>query len=235
MTGYHRVVLGAVAALWGLGLGGCASWQTETAKPCTEQQEQILRLQELLVEKDSEIARLQAHQQARVRELEETTVQAARAEVKLRRFVTETDVASRLAEVEVALGALQARAGGHGGPLQALAQQLLDKASRAFQQGEHSAAADLSAQSRQLIDMLLANEAVAKLEAAPEASFMVAIPLNIKVDTRLRDQPGTRATILEILSAATPVMALGFHGLWLQVQTPERNTGWVSSELVELP
>lgn len=215
-----------------LGLGGCATSRPETVTNCTEEQQEIGRLREQLAWKDAEISRLQTHREARVKELEQTTVQAARAEVKLRRVASEAEVASRLAEAEVAL---QARPDAPESPLQELARQLLDKALATFQRGEHSEAADLTAQARQLIDMQLTIEAAPDRQAAPESSFKVAIPLRIQVDARLRSQPGTGAGVLAILPAATPVTALGFHGLWLQVQTPNRTTGWVSSELVTLP
>lgn len=219
-------------SLGALGLGGCASCRTETVTNCTEEQQEIGRLREQLAWKDAEISRLQAHREARVKELEETTVQAARAEVKLRRVASEAEVASRLAEAEVAL---QARPDGPENPLQGLSRQLLDKALATFQRGEHSEAADLTAQARQLIDMQLANEAAPDRQDTSESSFKVAIPLRIQVDARLRSQPGTSADVLAILPAATPVTAIGFHGLWLQVQTPDRTTGWVSSKLVTLP
>jgi hypothetical protein len=135
--------------------------------------QEIGRLREQLAWKDAEISRLQAHREARVKELEETTVQAARAEVKLRRVASEAEVASQLAEAEVAL---QVRPDASASPLQGLARQLLDKALATFQRGEHSEAADLTAQARQLIDMQLANEATPDRKAAPESSFKVAIP-----------------------------------------------------------
>lgn len=222
-----------VLALWTLSLGGCASWQATGVDACAEQEDEIRRLRQSLAEMDAEIRRLRAHEQARGKELEETTVQAARAEVKLRRFTTEADAASRLAEVEVAMESLRSMPGVEGGPLQTLAQQLLDKAAAAFKQGEHGETMNLSAQARQLIDMQLANVAPAAASASSETVFKVAIPLGIRVDTHLRARPGVRATSLGILPAATQVMAIGYQGLWLQVQGPERNTGWVSSELVE--
>ncbi|MCA1804669.1 MAG: SH3 domain-containing protein [Xanthomonadaceae bacterium] len=222
-------------SLSALGLSGCASWRAETVTTCTEEQQEIGRLREQLAWKDAEISRLQTHLDARVKEREETTVQAARAEVKLRRFASEAEVASRLAEAEVALQALQARPDAPESPLQGLARQLLDKALAAFQRGEHSEAADFTAQTRQLIDMQLANEAAPDRQAAPKSSFKVAIPLRIQVDARLRSQPGAGADVLAILPAATLVTAVGFHGLWLQVQAPNRATGWVSSKLVMLP
>ena len=235
MTGSHRAAYWAAVTLWWLNLSGCASMPSAPPGPCTDLQQEISTLQQQLAAKDAEITRLQAQQQAREREREETTVQAARAEVKLRRFATEADAASRLAEVEVALETLQARPGAGDRPLQALIRPLADMAEDSFKQGEFNAAVERSTQARQLIDMLLANDAASDQGAAPESAFKVAVPLRIKVDTRLRSQPDTRAAVLGVLPATTPVTALGYHGLWLQVQTPDGDTGWISSELVELP
>lgn len=221
--------------LLGLGLSGCASRPVSPPNDCTKQTREIARLQQSLAEKDSEIRRLHTHQEARIRELEETNAQAARAEVKLRRFSTEADAASRLAEAEVALQTLRSKPQAGDSPVQALAHQLLDKASAYFRQGEYGEAVNLAVQARQLVDMLLARHALAGGDASPAAAFRVAIPLRIKTDTRLRAQPGTHADTIEVLPPATPVVALGRYGLWLQIQAPERNTGWVSSELVELP
>ena len=129
MSRCYHAAWWTVLTLWGLTMTGCAVMQPEVAVStpcaCEEQQQEISRLQQMLAEKEAEINRLQAHQQDQKKELEETTSEAARAEIKLRRFATEADVASRLAEVEVAMEVLQSKLGAeHQVPLQVLAQQL---------------------------------------------------------------------------------------------------------------
>lgn len=201
-----------------------------------EQQKMILYLLRVLAEKEAEISNLRVHQQSQVKELKETTSQAARAEVKLRRFATEADVASYLAEVEVAMVVLQSTLGTERKrSLQVLAQRLLDTASTSFKQGEYSIAADHVAQAEQFIDMLKDDNSVAATQTAPEVPFKVIIPLKIKVDSHLRRQPHNSAAVLGVLQKATPVIAQAYHGQWLQVQTEEGETGWVLAELFEAP
>ena len=228
-------------------MAGCAVQQPVVlSPPCEEQQHEIIRLQKILSDKELmisnlrdlqqnkelEISNLRAHQQDQVKELQETTSQVARAEVKLRRFATEADVASRLAEVELAMEVLQSTLDTDS-PLQVLAQRLLDKASISFKHGEYSAAADHAAQAEQLIDVLIDDQAVAGLREASETPFKIAIPLQTKFNSQLRHKPQNRATVLGELQKTTPVVARSYQEQWLQVQTEDGNTGWISSEFVE--
>jgi hypothetical protein len=224
-------------------MAGCAIRQPEPEpepepvplpESCKEQQRLIIRMQQVLAEKEAEISSLRAHQQNQKKELKEITSQAVRAEVKLRRIATETDVASHLAEVEMAMEALQSTLGTESEvPLQMLAQQLLDAASDSFNQGEYSVAADLTVQAEQLIDMLMDNHSVSDIRAAPEAPFKIAIPLRIKVDSHLRRQPHTSAAVLGVLQKSTLVVARAYQGQWLRVQCEDGKSGWVLGELLE--
>ncbi len=232
----RHVVQWAIFTLWGITITGCTIWQPGPLPPTPyeEQQSEIIRLQQLLADKELEISRLRAHQQDRVKELKETTSEAARAEVKLRRFATEADVASRLAEVEVSMEVLQSTLGTERKiPLQGLAQQLLDTASASFKQNEYSLAADLAAQAEQLIDMLMDDHSLSGLREAPESLFKVAIPLKLKIDSNMRRKPHTSAGVLDVLQKKTPVVARAYQGQWLRVQTADGNTGWVLGKLLE--
>ncbi len=236
-----RLRCGATAAcltvlLWGLIMAGCSATRPEIDAPSAVQQlqMQITRLEQRLAEKEREINRLRAQQQGRAKELQQSASEAAQAEVKLRRFATEADVVSRLAEVEVALETLQSRLGkDRQAPLQSTAQGLLDAASSAFDRGELSEAAELAAQARQLIDMLSENLAAANLQSAPEVPFKITIPLRTKTDTRLRRQPDPNAAVLDVLQRTTPVIVRAYRGPWLQVQTEAGDSGWVLGELLE--
>lgn len=228
---------------------GCAVQQPEMLTIANEEQQyEIIRLQKLLETKEQEISRLKNHQKNQgleinslranqkhqVQELKDSTNQVARAEVKLRRFATETDVASRLAEVEVAMEVLQSSLDADNKlPLQPLAQNFLDKASACFKRSEYSAAADHAAQAEQLINMLMDDQAVAGLQVVSETSFKVAIPLMIKVDSQLRREPHSKAAVLNKLQKATQITARSYQGQWLGVQTEDGNTGWVSADIVE--
>ena len=53
---------------------------------------------------------------------------------------------------------------------------------------------------------------------------------------RLRDQPGSGTNVLDYLDPLTPLAVVGrtFDGQWLQVQTPQALTGWISILFVDL-
>ncbi len=201
-----------------------------------EQREMIMHLLQVLSEKEAEINKLRARQQSQAQELKETTSEMARAEIKLRRFATEADVASHLAEVEVAMEALRSTLGPeHKVSLQLLAQRLLGAASTSFEQAEYSIAANLAAQAEQFIDMLMDNHTMSAPQVVPEIPFKVAIPLIIKVDSHLRRQPHNHGDVLDVLQKATPVVARAYRGQWLHVQTEAGDSGWIMAELLEAP
>ncbi len=243
---YRRTLRWLILVLCGLVTAGCATPQAPSLATLPpplapaplpmsfeEQQQMIMHLLHVLADKESEISYLRAHQQSQIMELKETTNQAARAEVKLRRFATEADVASRLAEVEVAMERLQSTLGTeHKASLQALAQKLLDTASASFKQDEYSIAADHVEQAGEFIDMLIDNHSVSTTKTASKVLFKVIIPLKIKVDSHLRRQPYSSADALAVLQKSTPVIALAYHGQWLHVQTETGKTGWVLAELL---
>lgn len=215
---------------------GCALRQPvdrpDAGAVCREHRDEIARLQRELADSRAEVERLRARQKDQVKELEETVSEAARAEVKLRRFATEADVASRLAEVEVAMGELRAR--GRDFPLQHTAQGLLDAATAAFGGGELNTAAERAAQSEQLIDMLIRHDSDAGAKPAAEVAFTIAIPLRTNTDASLRRDPRRSGALIEVLPRATPVTVLGYHGLWMRVDAGDGRSGWVSGELLEV-
>jgi len=240
-----------ILPLWGLTIAGCAIQQAPPAiqppappvpssepLPMTfeEQQRMIMHLLQVLAEKEAEISDLRTHQQDQVKELKESTSEAARAEDKLRRFANQAEVASHLAEVEIAMESLRATLGAERkASLQGLAQRLLDDASNAFKQGDYSTAANLVAQAEQFIEMLMDNHSMSDARALSEIPFKVSIPLKIKVDSHLRRQPNSSAVALEVLEKTTSVVARSYHGPWLHVQTEVGQSGWVLAELLEAP
>lgn len=234
-TKSSHVIRWTLLVLWGLTIYGCAFQQpVNLVIPNEEQQNEIIRLNKLLADKDLEISGLRANQQHQVKELKETTNQIARAEVKLRRVATEADVASRLAEVEVAMKVLQSNLNtGHEMPLQSLAQSLLDKASDYFKRNEYSASADHAAHAEQLIGLLMDEKANVSSRVASETIFKTAIPLKIKADSQLRSKPHSKTTVLGKLQKATQIIARSYQGQWLNVQTEDGSAGWVSADFVE--
>ncbi len=227
----------ATMALAGAALTGCA---TMPADSCAPQQREIVRLQQALAARETEIKQLnaqknqlKAQKKGQTEELAETTTEAARVEVKLRRFASEAEVASRLAEIEVAMESLRTTAAADAtAPMRATAQHLLNRATSAFNREELSKAVELAAQTEQLIDMLKDNRSFAANGAAPEVPFKLGVPLATATDARLRREPHMDAPIIEVLPQTTPVLALAYRGAWLRIHTEDEGSGWILGKLL---
>jgi predicted GNAT family N-acyltransferase len=226
--------------LLGLNMMGCALRNPKpvTATPpesCRVQQSEIERLQQLLAEKEALILSQQAHQQDQARELQATTNQAARAQVKLSRLATQPDTASTLAEVEVAMETLKsATTTAPQQAIQAQAQRLLDAANDAYAKSDFATAVDRATQSREMIDMVKGHSTDhASSTHQVTVTFQVPLPLRTRIDCNLRQLPRGNAAILSVLKKDSAFMALAYRGDWLRIQTEDGQTGWVSSTLVE--
>ncbi|MBI5461749.1 MAG: SH3 domain-containing protein [Gammaproteobacteria bacterium] len=223
-------------------LSGCALLQPPAPPPaavdCTRQDREIVQLQQVLTEKDTEIQRLRAQQNVQAKELKQTTGEVARAEVKLRRLATQADAASQLAEVEVALQGVQS--GAH--PRRALAQLaqaqlILDAGAASFAQGDYGAAVELAAQSQEIVDMVASGHRRSTPDArdAVEVPFQVPVALRTRVDSHLRAHPGRTASALGVLRQGTALQAHAYRGEWLRVRTEDGRAGWVFGTLLEPP
>lgn len=222
-------------------LSGCALLHPPAPPPapvtCDQQDREIVRLQQTLAEKDTEIQRLHAQQHVQAKELKETTGEVARAEVKLRRLATQADAASQLAEVEVALQGMRAEAQPRRATAQlAQAQHILDAGAASFAQGDYGAAVELAAQSQEIIDMVAGRRKPAPaMRNAVEVPFQVAVALRARIDCNLRAHPGRTAAILGVLRQGTPLQAHAYRGEWLRVRAEDGRAGWVFGPLLETP
>ena len=238
-------VLRAVAtlALPAWMLAGCALLQPPAPTPapfppppdCRAQEQEVARLRQAVAEKDSEVQRLRAQQNVQAQELEQTAVEAVRAEVKLRRLATEAGAASQLAEVEVALQQARNLGPGPATPQLQSAQHLLEAGGKAFAQGDFGAAVELAAQAQQLIDMVANRLRAPTAHTVKETQFQVPVALRTRVDSNLRAHPGRTATVLDLLKQGTAVQAHGYRGDWLRVRTVDGQDGWVFGRLLEAP
>lgn len=226
--------------LLGLNTMGCALRNpppVTAAAPesCLAQQSEIERLQQLLAEKEALIRSQQAHQQDQARELQATTSQATRAQIKLRRMATQPDAASTLAEVEVAMETLKSsKTTAAQQALQSQAQRLLDAASAAYAKDDFATAVDRATQSREIIDMVKGQPAGNASSARRVAvTFQAPIPLRTRIDCNLRHLPRGNAAIRKVLKKNSTLMALAYQGNWLRIQTEDGDTGWVLNTLVE--
>ncbi len=196
------------------------------------QQQEIERLQKLLAEKDAYIRSQQVRQQDQAKTLQETSTQAAQAQVKLRRLATRPAAASTIAEAEMFMESLKSSPVTSAEQLlQNQAQRLLEAATTAYAEEDYAAAVDFAAQAREFIDMVKNNRTRKTDQIA--ISLQTPIPLRAAVDSNLRQKPGLKSAVLGILKKDSTMTAEAYQGDWLQVQTPDGRSGWVMNTLVE--
>ena len=199
------------------------------------QQYEIGRLQNLLTEKEAQLRAQQVRQQEQAKMLQKTINRAAHAQVKLRRLATRPAAASTIAEVEVAMENLKSSPVAESERVvQAQAQRLVNAAVASYVEDNYVAAMDYAAHARGFIDMIRNNRKF-KLSDPRRVttSFEVPIPLRTTVNSNLRQKPGLRAAILDVLKKNSTLIAEAYQGDWLQVQTADGQSGWVLNMLVE--
>jgi predicted GNAT family N-acyltransferase len=240
MARVGRAARWTIVLLPGLNMMGCALLNpapVPAAPPesCMAQQSEIERLKQLLAEKEALISSQQAHQQEQAKELQASTSQATRAQIKLSRLATQPDAASTLAEVEVAMEALHsAKTTAPRQAMQIQAQRLLDAANAAYVKGDFATAVDRATQSREIIDMAMGHRS-GKTSSTQRLTitFQTPIPLRTRIDCNLRQLPRGNAAILRVLEKDSALMALAYRGGWLRIQAEDGRTGWVLNTLVE--
>lgn len=199
--------------------------------PCVEAKAEVQRLRRELAARDIEVRDLRALQREQARALEDTAKQATRARARLRARATQADAASAIAEVEVALAGAGADA---DRSLVALARQLLDAATAAYGRGDWGAAVESG--ERAVPILAIAREAGVR-QGAPRrrggiTAFEESVPLQVRVDSHLRQQPGNRGEIVGHLVAGTRVLGLGHWRGWMRVLSEDGRTGWVYRPLL---
>ncbi len=210
--------------------------EAEREKLLTEkvaQQQEIERLQKLLAEKDALIRNQQVRQQDQAKTLQETSSQAAHAQIKLRRLATRPAAASTIAEAEISMESLTSSSlSDTERILQTQAQPLLTAATASYAEDNYVAAMDHAAQAREFVDMIKSGR-VRKAADQIAVSLQTPIPLRASVDSNLRQKPGLKAAVLGVLKKNSAMIAEAYQGDWLQVQTADGRSGWILNTLVE--
>ena len=211
--------------------------EAEREKLLTEralQQQEIERLQKLLAEKDALIRNQQVRQQDQAKTLQETSSQAAHAQIKLRRLATRPAAASTIAEAEISMEGLKSSPlSDTERMLQAQAQRLLAAATVLYDEDNYAAAMDHAAQAREFVDMMK-NGRIRKAADQIAVSLQTLIPLRAAVDSNLRQKPGLKGAVLGVLKKNSTMIAEAYQGDWLQVQTADGRSGWILNTLVEV-
>lgn len=227
-----------------LGLIGCAT-QGSTVVSITEPipapviqtenlQNEILRLEKLIAEKDAQIKNQQNRQQNQANVLKEVNKEVTRAQVKLHRLATKPSTASAIAETEVALEHLkQEKITSSDQILQIQAQRLLEIASVYYAKDEYAVAMNYISQANQLISLIVDQnqKKVVNLNHAL-IEFHTPMILRTKTKVNLRKEPNGHAQILSTLKKDTTLAANANLGSWLRVST-NGSQGWVLNTMLE--
>lgn len=199
------------------------------------QQQEIERLQKMLVEKEAQIRVQQARQQDQAKTLQETSSQAVHAQVKLRRLATRPAAASTIAEAEVAMENLKSTQFTESEQVvQSQAQHLLSAAAVSYAEDNYVAAMEYAAYARGFIDMIKNNRAFKMSDSRRVITpFEVPIPLRAATNSNLRQNPALSAAVLSVVKKNSPMTAEAYQGDWLRIQTADGQSGWVLNTLVE--
>jgi hypothetical protein len=223
-----------VAALESCDKERCEAEREKLLAEKAAQQQEIERLQKLLAEKDALIRNQQVRQQDQAKTLQETSSQAAHAQIKLRRLATRPAAASTIAEAEISMEGLKSSPlSDTERMLQAQAQRLLTAATVLYDEDSYAAAMDHAAQAREFVDMMK-NGRVRKAADQIAVSLQTPIPLRASVDSNLRQKPGLKGAVLGVLKKNSAMIAEAYQGDWLQVQTADGRSGWILNTLVEV-
>ena len=192
------------------------------------QQQEIERLQKLLAEKETYIRSQQARQQDQAKTLQETTTQAAHAQIKLRRLATRPAAASAIAEAEMLMESLKPVMNAEQS-LQNQAKRLLQAATMSYVEDNYAGAMDHAARAHALVEMVK-NNRTRKAEQA-SISLQTPIPLRAAPNSNLRQGPSLRSAVVAKLKNDSTVTG-NIRGL-AQIHTPDGESGWVLNTLVE--
>ena len=217
-----------------------ASWYQQTAceKLLVENgalQHEIDRLQKQLAEREAHIRNQEARHQDQVKTFQQSSSQAAHAQVKLRRLATRPAAASTIAEVEVLMRNLNlSPRTDREVMLQTQAQRLLDAATAAYEKDNFGAAMDYAAQAREFLGMINSNRGRKASDSLQTiVSFHAPLSLRAIKNSNLRQEPSLTAPVSGTVQKETAMTADAYRGEWLQVLTSDGRAGWIFNELVE--
>ena len=205
---------------------------------CDEQSREIARLRQDLAARDAEVRDLRSSQRDQTKVLQESTREATRAKVKLRRLATQAEAASYIAEVEVALESLRSSLGTTATvPMAELARGILESTAAPFAQGQYGAATDRAAQAEQLIAVAAEDQVrpASRTRVPGEVPLQVAVALKVIADSNLRRQPLAKAPVVGVLKKNSPLVARAYKGGWLFVESEDGRFGWVSQTQLGVP
>jgi hypothetical protein len=198
------------------------------------QEKEIARLRLALMETDAQLRQLgkaHAHQQ---RELLRANQDLQRLTQRMQTLIGEPEAAALIAEVEVSLDYL----GDDATPAaRRQARSLLDASTAAFANGDYPSAGVLADQALRLVESLrdAQTRPTRGAAASPEIEFAMPVRFSVRVNSHLRDGPGSRFPVRTTLPEGSRVTASASKGQWVRVVTDEGTRGWIFRRLLAEP
>ena len=191
-----------------------------------DQDRRVAALELRMLERDAQIVALTG-------QLNDARQEVVRAMARLRTLATRAEAASGMAEAELAVQSLKAKAD-RDAPELAQAQQLLDLSGGEFNSENYGGALYLANQAKTVAKAAESRVASAHNLATRPGEVLFAIPVPLKVVSRanVRDGPGTNFSVLYTLEGGTLVLGHSYATDWVRVVDDSGRAGWITRNLV---
>jgi hypothetical protein len=207
-----------------------AERDAEIARLRQENSQQSLRL----LERDTLITQLEEHLLSQQRVLDDTVQEVVRVKAKQRSLESRAEAASEMAEAEIALKSLRDEPAAANRPELGKAERLLSMATKEFENQNFGGALYLIGQAKTQIKIGTMKgqreDPVAGLDG--EIPFAVPIPLTVNTRSNLREGPGREFKVLVTLDEGTRITGYSTRGSWLHVESEAGLSGWIHFSLV---
>ncbi|MBI2072761.1 MAG: SH3 domain-containing protein [Gemmatimonadetes bacterium] len=178
-----------------------------------------------LLAKDAQIDAL-------TRQLDDARQEVVRAMARLRTLATRAEAASGMAEAELAVQSLRAKAE-RSAPELAQAQQLLGLSGDEFAKENYGGALYLANQAKSAARAGEGRVAAQRLTSRPgEVTFAIPVPLRILSRGNVREGPGTRFPVVYTLEAGAQVLGHSYANDWVRIVDHDGRAGWIARGLV---
>ncbi|MFQ5847436.1 MAG: SH3 domain-containing protein [Candidatus Methylomirabilales bacterium] len=190
--------------------------------------EKVAQLQLQILERETQMREVQ-------KKLDETIQEVVRAKAKLHSLESKAEAASTMAEAEIALKSLRARAAGQEKGLAVTqVEHLLKMSAAEFEKENYGGALYLTGQAKNLIKAgearLMSREGISM--RAGEVLFAVPLHLRVLRRSNVREGPGLDFKVLFTLEKGAALVGQSYKGQWVRVKDQNDRGGWIFRTLV---
>jgi uncharacterized coiled-coil protein SlyX len=190
-----------------------------------EQERRIAAMELQLLAQDAQIDGL-------TRQLDDARQEVVRAMARLRTLATRAEAASGMAEAELALQSLRAKAESSA-PELGQAEALLKLSGDEFGNENYGGALYLATQAKSAARAGESRVAAQRLTPRPgEVTFAIPVPLRVVSRGNVREGPGTGFSVAFTLDAGALVLGHSYANEWVRIVDDDGRAGWITRSLV---